>query len=29
LLRGEYWILWEAQDKIPEFIQRIREGAGK
>jgi Zn-dependent protease with chaperone function len=29
LLRGEYWLLWEAQDKIPEFIQGIREGAEK
>lgn len=29
LLRAEYWLLWEAQDKIPEFIQGIREGAGK
>jgi Zn-dependent protease with chaperone function len=24
LLRGEYWLLWEAQEKVPEFIQRIR-----
>lgn len=29
LLRAEYWLLWEAQDKIPELINRIREQTGK
>jgi Zn-dependent protease with chaperone function len=24
LLRAEYWLLWEAQDKVPEFIQKVR-----
>lgn len=29
LLRAEYWLLWEAQDKVPEFINGIREKTGK
>lgn len=29
LLRAEYWLLWEAQNKIPEFLQGIRENTGK
>lgn len=28
LLRAEYWLLWEAQDKVPEFIRGIQEKTG-
>lgn len=24
LLRAEYWLLWEAQDRIPELVERLR-----